>query len=113
MPAEVLVRDVTFRNVLRYLKLPEHVFFGGTTDGSEDLDFGPHVYHSSGSMLALFARLANADVEYPYTVAATDQGCLLTLKPDGLSAADVAAVLGIGPREVTEFYGLAVRLTNA
>ena len=113
MPPTIRIADVNGADVLRYLKLPDHMFFGGTVNGLRALDNGPHVFHQASSMMALFARLANADVEYPYVAEASDVPARLILKPDGLSAADIAAVLGIGPQEVADYYGLAVRLTES
>lgn len=97
--------------VLRYIGLPDGCYFGGTTnDAYRELDFGPHIRHTAQSLMALFARLAHAKVPYPYIVVAMDKPQMLHLKPDGLRADDIAAVLGITPNEVTAYYGLAIRL---
>lgn len=108
---EIHIKDGFGSIRLRFLKLPDQMYFGGDTNGPPFMANGPQYYYHPASMLDLIASIASKLAQgEEWGISATDAPPYVPLGPKPIRADDLAEILGIETSVVLDRFSLLVKL---
>lgn len=110
----IQVLDINGAAVLRFIRLRDDVYYGGTTRYDPDLFYGPHVRLMLGGMLDLLARLADREhpggLDWSYQLERSGSWYERVSISRHMPADGLARALGCTAQQVRDHYALVVKV---
>lgn len=102
--------DVNGQNILKFIKMSDGQWYGGTTHPNHELYYGPHCWTNDAGIMDLISKLANMQTDIKSPAGWYSLGDFFTPIKSEMRASDIATALKVDEQKVRDHFENVVKV---